>query len=252
MICGSFILYLALVAVVVDGFVVVPSVAVDQSDIWRQFRVHHSTTILNQGPQDDDEGEWISLADGVRKRVIEEGDGEVAQPGSEVEVDYVGTLYGERDWSAQDVVDCWLKNQQGLDHLADAFLQAEIDGSKLMDTDFFTEDFVANELGVSNKIQCKKLVMAAKRIGKQQEDFVVGTEFDSSKERGPFKFTLGQGKAIQAYEIAVPTMKQGERAQIVCRSDYAYDRDGLRRSNGDVVVPPFATLCFDIDLLKKC
>jgi hypothetical protein len=45
---------------------------------------------------------------------------------------------------------------QGLDHISDSFVKVGIDGNKLMDTAFFTEGFVTNELGVSNKIQCKK------------------------------------------------------------------------------------------------
>ena len=232
-----FLLFCAAVIVAVaynvNSFTIVPSVADRRSK--RSFNGRQPLTSLRA-----DEGTWVSLADGVRKRVIEEGEGDIAHEGSEVEVDYVGTLQGEADWTVQDVVDCWLKNQQGLALLCDAFVEAGIDGKKLMDTDFFTEDFVTNELGVSNKIQCKKLVMAAKRIGKQQHDFAAGTEFDSSKERGPFKFTLGQGKAIKAYELAVATMKQGEKAEVICRSDYAYGAEGFRRSNGDVVVPPFA------------
>lgn len=199
--------------------------------------------------QSDD---WIDLTDNgaVRKKVLQEGTGDLAVKGSEVELDYVGTLAGQAEWSAQDVVDCWLKNQQGLDTLADAFVSANVDGSKLMDAEFFTEDFVMNELGVSNKIQCKKLVMASKRLVKQQAEFADGTEFDSNAEKGPFKFTLGAGKAIQAYDIAVATMKEGERAEVVCRADYAYGAEGFRKRNGNVIVPPFATLRFDIKLLK--
>jgi FKBP-type peptidyl-prolyl cis-trans isomerase len=120
----------------------------------------------------------------------------------------------------------------------------------LMDSTFFTEDFLMNELGLSNKIQCKKLVMASKRLTKQQDDFPAGLEFDSSAERGPFKFTLGAGKVIRAYELAVATMLEGERAEIICRADLAYMAEGYRKRNGDVVVPPFATLRFDIKLLK--
>jgi FKBP-type peptidyl-prolyl cis-trans isomerase len=241
------ILYAAITAIVgVDGFVVVTSAAVNQNHQKPSAAGRLASSVLKASS----EAEWVTLTDGVRKRVVEEGDGDVAQEGSEVEVEYVGTLVGEKDWTEQDVVDCWLTNQQGLDHLADAFIKAGINGNKLMNTDFFTEDFVTNELGVSNKKQCKKLVMAAKRIGKQQDDFAVGTEFDSSEERGPFKFTLGQGKVIKAYELAVATMKKGERAEIICRSDSAYGAEGYRKQNGDVVVPPFATLCFDINLLK--
>jgi len=242
MVCHVILYATTILAVaLVESFVVV-SVAVNRNAKVPSWRLSSSAFHAK--------GEWVSLADGVRKRVIEEGEGEPAQEGSEVEVDYVGTFHGEQDWTVQDVVDCWLKNQQGLDHLTDAFVEAGIDGNKLMDTEFFTEDFVSDELGVSNKIQCKKLVMAAKRIAKQQDDFAVGTEFDSSKERGPFKFTLGQGKTIKAYELAVPTMKEGERAEIICRSDYAYGAEGFRKQDGTVVVPPFATLCFVIDLLK--
>lgn len=231
-----------LAAAKVAGFVVVP---------WTVDEIKSAATLaLTSRSQAALEADWVSLADGVQKRIIQEGKGEVAEEGSEVEVDYVGTLYGEKDWSVDDVVECWLKNQQGLDHLADGFVKAGIDGKKLMNPDLFTEDFVANELGVSNKIQCKKIVMAAKRIAKQQEEFDIGTEFDSSKERGPFKFTLGEGKAIRAYELAVATMKQGERAEIICRSDYAYGSEGLRKQDGTVIIPPFGTLCFDITLLK--
>lgn len=233
-----------LASVKVKCFTIAPEVVNRRSKLLLVGRESFSSALWAE------QSEWVSVADGVRKRVLEEGEGDVAQECSEVEVDYVGTLHGEQDWTVQDVVECWLKSQQGLDHLKDAFEEAGIDGNKLMNTDFFTEDFVISELGVSNKIQCKKLVMAAKRIGKQQEEFAVGTEFDSSKERGPFKFTLGQGKVIKAYELAVATMKQGEKAEIICRADYAYGAEGLRRPNGDVVVPPYATLCFEINLLK--
>jgi hypothetical protein len=232
---------------VVSGFTVVPLSSPAFAPTNPSFARH----LARQAHQGGDD--WISLAENgsVQKRILEPGTGEVPQEGSEVEVEYVGTLVGEGDWSVEDVVDCWLKNQQGLDHLADAFVAAEIDGSKLMDTSFFTEDFLMNELGLSNKIQCKKLVMASKRLTKQQDDFPAGIEFDSSAERGPFKFTLGAGKVIRAYDLAVATMLDGERAEIICRTDFAYGAEGYRKRNGDIVVPPFATLRFDIKL-QKC
>jgi FK506-binding protein 4/5 len=225
--------------VVVDGFLVVPGIQV----------VVHSATRLSTAHALSSDQDWVSLADGVKKRVIEKGEGNVAQEKSAVKVEYTGTLVGEQDWTVQDVVDCWLDKQQGLDHLKDAFMERQIDGSKLMDSNFFTEEFVTNELQLSNKIQCKKLVMASKRLAKQQKEFLVGTEFDSSKERGPFKFTLGEGKVIRACELAVATMKQGERALVLCRADYAYGSEGFRKQNGHVVVPPFSSLCFDMTLL---
>ena len=114
-------------------------------------------------------------------------------------------------------------------------------------------EFVADTLGVSNKIQIKKLVMASKRLAKAKQENPSGTQFDTNKDRNdgaPYSFVLGQGKAIKAMELAVASMKEGERAEVRCRADYAYGKEGLRKANGDVMVPEYATLCFDIKLLN--
>ena len=203
--------------------------------------------------------EWISLVSTehddcqspVRKLVVEEGTADVLQKGSNVEIEYTGTLLGEKEWTAEDIVSCWLSELQGLDHLSEQFLAKGIDGSMLMDEARFTEEFCANELEIANKIQAKKLVMAAKRVTKQQQDHPAGTEFDSSIKRGKnFSFVLGGGKVIKAMDLAVNSMKVGERAKLVCRSDYAYGSEGLRSRQGDIIVPPFATLCFDLKLVS--
>lgn len=115
-------------------------------------------TTSSSSSTDSDVDEWVSLANGVKKRTLEPGKGGFAQAGSEVEVAFTGTLYGEQDWTVDDVVECWLSNLQGLDHLMDEFVVAGIDGSKLMGIDVFTEEFVVSELKVSNKIQRKKLL----------------------------------------------------------------------------------------------
>ena len=168
-------------------------------------------------------------------------------PGDEVSMAYVGTL-AEREWTAADVAGAWLPEQQGLDgeEVAARLLEGGIDGAALAD---LTEDLVRDGLGVEGRIQCKKLVMAAKRVGR--DDPPAGTEFDSSEDRGPYRFPLGAGKVIRATDLAVAAMAYGERAEVVARSDYAYGKDGLRRSDGEVVVPPYATLRFDITLLGK-
>jgi hypothetical protein len=197
------------------------------------------------------QAENLSSQPPVRKLVVEEGSGDIAKTGSNVEIEYIGTLVGEKDWTSQDVVSCWLSELQGLNHLCDIFLEKDIDGSMLMDQTKLTEDFCMNELGISNKIQAKKLVMAAKRIGNQQIDHPAGTEFDSSIQRGKyFSFILSGGKVIKAMDLAVGSMRVGEKAKLVCRSDYAYGSEGLRSSKGDIIVPPFATLCFDLQLIK--
>lgn len=73
-----------------------------------------------------------------------------------------------------------------------------------------------------------------------------GKVFDSSRTRGkPFKFTVGQGEVIRGWDEGVPQMSVGQRAKLVCSPDYAY---GSRGHPG--VIPPNATLTFDVELLK--
>ena len=67
----------------------------------------------------------------------------------------------------EDVIECCLQNQQGLENLSSAFREKGINGVRLLVSELLTEEFVANELRVSNKIQCKKLIMAARRLSKQ-------------------------------------------------------------------------------------
>ena len=196
--------------------------------------------------------DWIPLVTDssdiapVKKLILEEGEGELPTDGSSVEIEYTGTLVGEKHWTAQDVADCWLSELQGLDHLKEEFLQNNIDFALLSDTDVFTEDFCITTLGISNKIQAKKLIMARNRLTKSQDEHPAGTVFDSSASRGKnFAFNLGKG-AIKGIDLAVRSMKVGERASVVCRSDYGYGPEGLRSSKGDVMVPPFSTLSFEL------
>ena len=215
---------------------------------------HHAVLYASANEDGDNADEWTNLTDdgAVKMRTLAaspNADAASPSPGDQVSVDYVGTV-AERDWSAQDVIDAWLSEQQGLDALAPKlFVEFDIDDDKLMDDAFFTEQFVTTALAVDNKIKCKKLCMAARNLKK--EAYEVGSEFDSSKKLGkPFTFLLGKGKAIKAFELALPTMRVGDTAQIVARCDYAYGREGLRKSTGEVVVPPYATLCFDVTLLE--
>jgi len=71
-----------------------------------------------------------------------------------------------------------------------------------------------------------------------------GTEFDSSRSRDPFEFSLGKGSVIKAWDIAVATMTEGEICKIVCREDYAYGKNGFPPK-----IPAEATLVFEIEML---
>lgn len=72
-----------------------------------------------------------------------------------------------------------------------------------------------------------------------------GTKFDSSVDRGqPFQFTLGQNMVIQGWELGVAGMKAGEKRKLTIPPELGYGSQG---AGG--VIPPNATLIFEIDLL---
>jgi peptidylprolyl isomerase/FKBP-type peptidyl-prolyl cis-trans isomerase FkpA len=72
-----------------------------------------------------------------------------------------------------------------------------------------------------------------------------GTKFDSSKDRGdPFVFSLGRGQVIQGWDQGVQGMKVGGKRKLTIPSDLGY---GTRGAGG--VIPPNATLVFEVELL---
>ncbi|MDD5098159.1 MAG: FKBP-type peptidyl-prolyl cis-trans isomerase [Candidatus Pacebacteria bacterium] len=73
-----------------------------------------------------------------------------------------------------------------------------------------------------------------------------GTKFDSSVDRGtPFMFDLGAGQVIEGWEKGILGMKVGEKRKLTIPSQMGYGASG---AGG--IIPPNATLIFDVEMLK--
>jgi FKBP-type peptidyl-prolyl cis-trans isomerase FkpA len=89
--------------------------------------------------------------------------------------------------------------------------------------------------------------VAGKKVSVHYTGWLVdGTRFDSSKDRGdPFIFPLGKGHVIKGWDEGVAGMKVGGKRKLIVPAQLGY---GSRGAGG--VIPPNATLVFEVELLE--
>jgi peptidyl-prolyl cis-trans isomerase A (cyclophilin A) len=102
-------------------------------------------------------------------------------------------------------------------------------------------EYIEVETGTGVQAEAGKTV-SVHYTGKFQD----GKVFDSSVSRGePIKFQLGRGQVIKGWDEGIALMKVGGKAQLIIPPDLAYGERGA----GGGVIPPNATLIFDVELV---
>jgi FKBP-type peptidyl-prolyl cis-trans isomerase len=77
--------------------------------------------------------------------------------------------------------------------------------------------------------------------------FMDGKVFDTSIQRGqPIEFILGKGRVIKGWDEGIALMKEGGKATLTIPSELAYGERGA----GGGIIPPNATLVFDVELVE--
>ncbi|MBT3338090.1 MAG: FKBP-type peptidyl-prolyl cis-trans isomerase [Anaerolineae bacterium] len=101
-------------------------------------------------------------------------------------------------------------------------------------------EYIEKEAGTGAEAKAGKMVSVH-----YEGKLLDGTVFDSSFKRGtPIDFKLGVGQVIQGWDEGIALMKVGGKATLTIPPELGY---GARGAGG--VIPPNATLVFDVELV---
>ena len=132
---------------------------------------------------------------------------------------------------------------------ADPAVTAKSDPSMQIGTPSTVKELVKTDVKVGDGAQAKPgQLVAVHYTGWLYDEAAAdkhGTKFDSSLDRGqPFQFPLGGGRVIPGWDEGVAGMKVGGKRTLIIPPEMGY---GARGAGG--VIPPNATLIFDVELL---